>query len=138
MPLAERRLIGGVIGETPTELSSAPGRPRRLPDDLLRQASRRLEIMALVAAVLWALGPVLEHLAMYLASPEDSRWSQYHAIDNVAIGCVVASLALFVFLRRGTRDPSTVIDLALVYMVAMAFAIARRSWTTAVVARSAG
>ena len=123
MLLAERRLIGGVIGETPSELSSAPGRPRRLPDDLLRQASQRLEIMALVAAVLWALGPVLEHLAMYLASPEDPRWSQYHTIDNIAIGCVVASLALFVFLRRGTRDPSTVMDLALVYMVAMAFAI---------------
>ena len=123
MLLAERRLIGGVIGETPSELSSAPGQPRRLPDDLLRQASQRLEIMALVAAVLWALGPVLEHLAMYLAPPEDPRWWQYHTIDNIAIGCVAVSLALFVFLRRGTRDPSTVMDLALVYMVAMAFAI---------------
>ena len=123
MPVVSRRLIGRPAGETPVELRTTPGRQRRLPDDLLRQASQRLAIMALVAAVLWTIGPVLAHLALYLQSPGDARWARFEAIDWIAAGCVVVSVALFLFLRRGSLDPSFVTDLALVYMVAMAFAI---------------
>jgi hypothetical protein len=53
MPTFERRLIGQAGGETPPELQSGAERPRRLPDDLLRQAPQRLEILALIAAEPW-------------------------------------------------------------------------------------
>jgi serine/threonine-protein kinase len=123
MPTGEHRLIGRAGGETPPDLRSGAGRPRRLPDDLLRQASQRLEILALVAAALWTLGPVLGHAALYLTNPESSRWAQLHTIDFIAIGSVATSLALYLFLRRGTLEPESVMDLALVYLVAIAFAL---------------
>jgi hypothetical protein len=65
------RVIGRLPSETPTELRSRPGRPRRLPDDLLRQATRRLQILCLVAATLWFLGPTLGHLALRFETPPD-------------------------------------------------------------------
>jgi eukaryotic-like serine/threonine-protein kinase len=123
MPARERRLIGRAGGETPPELESGAGRPRRLPDDLLRQASQRLEIVALIAAALWTLGSVLGHLTLYLTTPENTRWAHVQSIDLIAVGCVAASLALLLFLRRGTLEPESVMDLALVYMVALAFAL---------------
>jgi hypothetical protein len=123
MPTFERRLIGRAGGETPPELQSGAGHTRRLPDDLLRQASQRLEILALIAAVLWTLGPVLGHLALYVTTPENTRWARVQTIDFIAVGSVAASLALYLFLRRGTLEPESVMDLALVYMVAIAFAL---------------
>ncbi len=94
-----------------------------MPDDLLRQASRRLEIMALIGAVLWVLGPLLGHLALRLASPPDPRWSQLQPIEAVHAASIAVSLALFLYLRTGDREPAFVMDLGLVYMVATAFAI---------------
>jgi tRNA A-37 threonylcarbamoyl transferase component Bud32 len=121
--MAQIKLIGQPAKDTPAELQSAAGHRRRLPDDLLRQASRRLEIMSLMAAVLWVIGPVLGHLALHAMSPGDPRWAQFLTIDAIAAASVVTSLALFLYLRTGDRDPAFVMDLALVYMVAMAFAI---------------
>ncbi len=119
--MSERKLIAGQARETPPELKSRPGRRSRLPNDVLRQASRRLQIMALVAAALWVLGPLFGHLARQAAHPEDPRWfGQW--IDAVAASGMLASLALFFYLRK-KRDPAFVMDLSLVYLVAMAFAL---------------
>ena len=74
---------------------------RQLPDDLLRQASRRVEIMALVAAALWTLAPLLGHLALYLTQPDDPRWGRFNVVDGIAVSCVVISLALL----RLPQDP---------------------------------
>ena len=70
------KLIGRLARDTSTEPKSVSGRVRKLPDDLLRQASRRVEIMALIAAGLWTFAPALGHLALYLTDPGDRRWAQ--------------------------------------------------------------
>src|SRR6476620_10053156 len=40
---------------TPMSFGGAHNTARAIPEDLLKEASRRLEVMALLAAVLWAL-----------------------------------------------------------------------------------
>jgi eukaryotic-like serine/threonine-protein kinase len=117
------KLIGRPARDTSTEPKSVSGRVRRLPDDLLRQASRRVEIMALIAAGLWTLAPALGHLAVYLTDPGDRRWAQFNIVDAIAVSCVAISLALYSYLRTGRRNAAFVMDLALVYMVVMAFGI---------------
>jgi eukaryotic-like serine/threonine-protein kinase len=121
--MPDRRLIGRPARQTPADLVTTPGGPLSLPNDLLQQASRRLEIMALIAAVLWVLGPVFGHLALFVTHPEDPRWAQFRTIDLVAASCVVLSLSLYAYLRSGERDPAWVMDLALVYLVANAFSL---------------
>jgi eukaryotic-like serine/threonine-protein kinase len=117
------KLIGRLTREFPTEPRTGAGRARPLPEDLLRQASRRVEIMALVAAVLWVLAPALSHLALYLTSPGDPRLSLFTRVNLIAAGCVVLSLGMYAYLRSGRRDPERVMDLALLFMVAMTFAM---------------
>jgi serine/threonine-protein kinase len=115
------KLIGRLTREGLTGSRSGPGRAPPLPEDLLRQATRRVEIMALVAATLWTVAPALAHLALYFADPGNPRWSQFGGVDAIALGCVVISLAVYAYLRTGERDPRVVMNLALVYMVAMTF-----------------
>jgi hypothetical protein len=117
------KLIGRLTRETPTGPRTGTGRTRPLPEDLLRQASRRVETMALVAAVLWVLAPVLSHLALYLTNPSDPRLAVFTRVNLIATGCVVLSLALYAYLRSGRRDSERVMDLALLFMVAMTFSM---------------
>jgi serine/threonine-protein kinase len=117
------KLIGLPARETPLELTTSSGYRRQFPLDLLRQASRRLQILALVGATLWTLGPALGHLALYLTIPEDPRWAQFGATDVIAAVGILISLVVFVFVRSRERDPAFVMDLALVYMVACAAGI---------------
>src|ERR671934_2588324 len=71
--------------ETPSELRTTTGYRRRLPEDLLRQASRRVEIIALIGAALWTLGPALGHLAIYISQPGNPRSTQFQALDVIAL-----------------------------------------------------
>jgi len=119
--LPEPKLIAREARETPPDLRSRPGR-RSLPEDLLRQASHRLQIMALIAAALWVLGPFFGPLARHAINPEDPRWFGLQWIDAVAAGGMLFSLLLFFYLRK-QRDPAFVMDLSLVYLVVMAFAL---------------
>src|SRR5689334_8320011 len=111
------RVIGRLSSETPADLQTAPGRPRRLPDDLLRQATRRLQILSLLASALWFLGPTLGHLALHFASPGDPRSNSFGFIDAVATVGFVTSIALYIMLRYTPRSPEFVINLGLVYLV---------------------
>lgn len=117
------KLIGRLTRDSSTELRSVAGRSHRLPDDLLRQASRRVEIMALVAGALWTSAPALGHLALYLTEPGDPRWARFNIVDGIAASCVTISIAVYTYLRTSKREPAFVMDLALVYMVVMAFGI---------------
>ena len=117
------KLIGRLTRETTTEPRTVSGRPRRLPDDLLRQASRRVEIIALVAATMWTLAPALSHLALYLTNPTDPRLEPFSRVNRISAGCVILSLGLYAYLRTGRRDPERVMNLALGFMVAMTFAM---------------
>src|SRR5687768_17254781 len=117
------KLIGRLARDASTDLRTTPGRARQLPDDLLRQATHRVEIMALVAAALWTLAPALGHLALYFTEPGVARWARFNILAGIAAGGVVVSLAVYLFLRCRPRDPAFVMDLALGYVVAMAFGI---------------
>ena len=118
--MAEAKLIGLPARDTPAELKTAAGHRRQFPPDLLRQASGRLQILALVGAGLWIMGPGLAHLALYLSHPENPRWAQFGASETICTVGVVISLGLYAFLRGGHRDPTMIMNLALVYMVACA------------------
>jgi len=121
----ERHLIGPPPVSTPANLTRSRSRYRDLPDDLLRAASLRLGIMSLLFAALWVVGVALGHLAAHALYPGSSRWLTLDIGDGIAFVSVLLSLALFGFTRRRTDiDPRFVLDLGLVYLVAMAFALA--------------
>ena len=54
--MTDTQLIAPVPETTPVESGIMGGRVRDLPYDLLKEASKRLQIMSLVAAALWILG----------------------------------------------------------------------------------
>jgi serine/threonine-protein kinase len=107
--------------DTPSDLTvTTGGRPRRLPDDLLRQASKRLQILALVGAALWVLGPALGHVALHIAEPQNPEWTTFRVLDGIAVFAFMTSIALYFYVGHTKRDPMSVLDLSLVYLVLMA------------------
>jgi serine/threonine protein kinase len=113
--MPDPHLIGPVARATPSKATSSQG--RQLPDDLLRDASRRLGIMSLVAAGLWTLATLLGHLAVRSMSHGDPRWLGLGVPDAIAGSSVVASVLLFLYTRKPDRDPRRILDLGLAYMV---------------------
>ncbi|MGI8423019.1 MAG: serine/threonine-protein kinase [Chloroflexota bacterium] len=108
---------------TSAESQGSGGHFRPLPPDLLRDASRRLGITALVAAVLWVVGVALGHLAFRATSGGDPHWLSLGPPDAIASASVLVSLALLAYTRRSNTDPGFVLDLGLAYMVFTAFAL---------------
>jgi serine/threonine-protein kinase len=90
---------------------------------VLREASRRLQTLALLGAALWILTPALGHVALYFSDPADPRWARFQIIDAIAVGSALTSLAIYLYVRTGAPSPGRVIDLGLLYMVAISFAI---------------
>jgi len=78
--------------------------------------------MSLLAAALWILATVLGHLALHTIAP-DANWLRIDFGDIVAGVSAVASLGLFFYARRSTRDPRFILDLGLVYLVFTALAL---------------
>ena len=117
------RLIGPLIRSTPAGLKRALGYPRALPNDLLKEASRRLGIIALLVAVLWTVATIADHLAIRQQTQGGPQWLQVGSDEAFAVLGVSASLALFVFTRRSDRNPAFVLDLGLAYLVVIAFTI---------------
>ena len=121
--MAKPQLIGPGPRSTPSELRGPRGL-RVLPPDLLREASLRLGIMALLAAVLWLLGTGLGHLAeRAMMPPGDRRWTFLEVPDAIAGASVLLSLVLFAYTRSGRAEPRRMLDLGLAYLVATSFAI---------------
>jgi serine/threonine-protein kinase len=119
--MSKPRLIGP-FPRPATPATSSGGPSRRLPDDVLRQVSHRLEVMSLIAAALWLLGPLLGHAARAGLSGDPTAWEPGFP-DTVAAGSILASLGMYVYLHRGEHDPRRVMDLGLVYLVVTAFAL---------------
>ncbi len=112
--MAHPDLIGRIAHATPSRTTSWRSHRRVLPDDLLRDASRRLGIMALVAGGLWTVASVLGHLAAQSMVHGDARLG---VGDAIAVVSVAVSLLLFFYTRRGDQDPRRLLDLGLAYMV---------------------
>jgi serine/threonine-protein kinase len=108
---------------TPPATADLQGRSRSLPPDLLREASQRIGILALLGAVLWFLGPLLGHLAIHAQNPASGPWfSIILPVDAIAVAAIVVSLALYWY-TRGHRSSKVSLDLGLAYMIAVSLGI---------------
>jgi eukaryotic-like serine/threonine-protein kinase len=107
---------------TPARLARRP--VHALPRDLLREASGRLRLTALLLAGLWLVAAATRHLVLILLGPSPGGMSRLSVIDWMAAMIVLASIALFIYLRKADRDPQFVLDLGLAYLVLTAFTIA--------------
>lgn len=120
MPKPE--LIAPKAQSTPASSTGSHRPARAIPDDLLKEASRRLEIMSLLAAVLWAVASILWHLR--LGSQSDQvRLSPYTSADNIAVVSVIASLGLYYYARNTKREPQFILNVGLGYMILTAVAL---------------
>lgn len=117
---APPRLVGPPPGSTPAATGARRSRRYPIPDDLLKQASRRLQSVALLSAGLWILSTVLYHVLDRMLAAGDSRWMYLQPSDGIVLLGVALSLALYFYLRRGSHDPRFTLDLGLVYMIAIA------------------
>ncbi len=115
----KRHLVGHAVS-TPGTLDTA-GRPRAIPEDLLRDASRRLAVIALLGAALWILGTVLGHLAAYPTS--GAAAFRIEIPDYIAAGSALLSLLIFFHARRCPRGPRSALDVGLIYMMLTALAL---------------
>jgi tRNA A-37 threonylcarbamoyl transferase component Bud32 len=113
MPRPHR--IGPKFRTTSAESIISRGGRRELPEDLLRQASTRLGVVALLGAVLWVLGTGLSHVVDQAIALEN-RWDVLSVTDAIALFNVVVSLGLAAYARRGTGDPRHTLDLGLWYL----------------------
>ncbi len=114
----------------PEPSSSASGSVRaflasgqELPDDLLRQASRRLSITALLMSVTYLVAWLLGRTTTFATFRGDLDWRTLDGGDLIAIASIALSVGLGIFARRTDRDPQFILDLGLVYMVAISLGL---------------
>ena len=115
-----------VIGPSPTStpnLLRTRSRSREIPEDLLREASVRLGIMALLGAVLWTVGTLAGHLAARSLAVDRREWANFETTDAIAVVMVLVSLALFAYTRRSRRDPAVILDIGLGYLILSSLAL---------------
>ncbi len=111
------QMIGPPVGaSTPAGATRRVGR-RAIPEDILREASKRLAIISAMGAVLWFVGTVAYHVALWSLSRHDPKYLAFDMPDWIAVVVVGVSLALFTYARRPDRNPRFVLDLGLCYMV---------------------
>ncbi len=99
------------------------GHARAIPPDLLREASKRLSIMSIMAAVLWVLGTVLWHVAWPSTHPGQPI-PGFRAPDAVATISALSSIAFYFFIRRRSENPELLLRIGLGYMIVMCLAVA--------------
>jgi serine/threonine-protein kinase len=120
-----RRLAAERIGPSPgTTPVAAERKPlRALPPDLLRDASRRLGITALLLAGLWVAGAMLRHVAL-MVDVNDPAPPRFDFVDGITGVVCAASLAIVLYTRTTRKSPTFVLDLGLGYLVLIGAAIA--------------
>ena len=109
MVAPSRQLIAPRPHTTPV---GVPRKARALPNDLLKEASRRLGITSLLLAGLWAAGAALRHLWLVIQSNGGAPFP-FDVVDWIAGVIVLASSALFFDTCRPDRNPRFILDLGL-------------------------
>jgi eukaryotic-like serine/threonine-protein kinase len=111
--------------QLPTALSSKTGaRAEELPDDLLREATHRLGILAVVWAGLFTIGIVMNDVvAPLLRLPMHDLIPWGRPADVVGVLSIALSIWLWRYTRRLSCRPRQALDLALAYEVLLAFGI---------------
>jgi eukaryotic-like serine/threonine-protein kinase len=125
LPAPRARLIETEIGRPPAP--ATPAGSVGLPEDLLRQASRRLGLMCLVIAGLWAAELVLAHVIQ----PAPTRMPDIAILrlfDVMGAINLVASLGLFWYTRLPGRNNGFLLNLGLLYEVLIALSIGLLDW----------
>src|SRR6266511_1379475 len=99
-------------------------RADELPDDLLREATHRLGLLAAVWAGLFVIGIVMNDVvAPLLDIPMRELIPWDRPADVVAVLSIAASVWLWRYTRRLTCKPRKALDLALVYEVLLALGV---------------
>lgn len=119
MPTTE--FVGPQPQVTPSD--ETPGKRRTLPPDLLREASHRVRVMALLGGALWVIAVVADHLAVRAITHGAPGWAQLDVDDVIGLIVVAVSLALYAYTRKPDRNPELVLNLGLTYMVLTTFGI---------------
>jgi eukaryotic-like serine/threonine-protein kinase len=121
LPAPSSRLIETEIG------SQSEPSTRGLPEDILRQASRRLGLTCLVIAGLWGANFVLAHL-LQPAPVQATDVAILRTFDVLGAINIVASLGLFWYSRRAKRNPRFLLNLGLAYELLIALSIGILDW----------
>ncbi|MEA2723755.1 MAG: eukaryotic-like serine/threonine-protein kinase [Gemmatimonadales bacterium] len=124
-------LSGPGSAETVVSRPWAPGTPggQGLPEDLLREASRRLAVLCLISAFIWAANLLLVNFVYALPGtvPADrvaAYWKWRPVYDCIGVANILVSLGLFWYNRRSKSTARFLLDLALVYEVFTALSVA--------------
>jgi hypothetical protein len=121
--MSDTELLETQLPSTPATRTGSRA-SEELPDDLLREATGRLGILALVWAGLFAVGIVMNDLVaprLDLEMRDLIPWGR--PADVVAVSSIGASILLCWYTRRLTCRPRLALDLALVYEVFLALGI---------------
>jgi len=118
--MANPQLIRPVAIGTPPELAVTRSHVRPLPYDLLKEASNRLGVLCVLAAALWVVATVLDHIAMRAMGVD---FNGLQLPDFIAAVSVAVSLALHWYSRKDLQEPRFILDLGLMYMVYTATAL---------------
>ena len=114
-------LIGPEQERTPPEAPKPRRRP--LPPDLQRDAARRLGFMALLAAALWFVAVIADHLAMRAIQDDPQAWAEIGLADYVAVVVIAISFFLYRYSRKENPNPGRMLDLGLGYMILNAISL---------------
>ncbi|HRB13607.1 MAG TPA: serine/threonine-protein kinase [Vicinamibacteria bacterium] len=122
--MADPRIVCPEIPRSaPDLLRNALGAGGDLPEDILRQASRRLSITALLMSVTYLVAWLLGRATTFALIRGDGDWTTLDGGDAIAIVSIALSVGLWRYARNTDRDPEFILDVGLAYMVAISFGL---------------
>lgn len=106
--------------DTPSSEAALSTGPGSLPPDILREAPKRLGVVALIYAVTFFLAYFGSHF-VFRDMPNEALLREPQTI--AAAVSITLALILFVFVRRSAYEPQVLLDVGLVFEVVGAFGI---------------